>query len=703
MNDTTSKAATTIEQFNTFFNTYRNVLPHLTLDEALKKYIEQKESWVARLESEEFPVAFFGSFTAGKSTIINAILGREVLPEALRSVTAFPTILRRGEADAVFVYYMDEEAKVTLWNQLCVEIGYKIDKKLERKPSENYEEHLARIDEEVSKYEQSTSSQVDRKPLEEIAKLYQGWHDPRYTTKKEIMLSELKQYVEGHEDSLFIDRIEVFLIDVNISKDVILVDLPGLAVVNQRHVDFTKAYIQERAKAFVVCMKPNHLLEGEEIKFLETTHRSNPKILQRSFWVINQWDTLNELQRQEALHDFDSKVQQYGFSISRDRFFKFSALNYFLLYCIAQQTLNNTEKLKQHISNLSKIVDSDVNSITPDSAKLLLEDEQIKSFTNFQEALFKYLNTVAKDEFVEDARSELLQLIEILQKNLTPLYNNYNPKDDLEVEFRSVEVSRQSHEFIEKLRERIQNFAVQARVSSNGSFWKVSDTAQLEKEVSKRILQINREKLKNGLRRGIDVQENLSRFPSIIEQEVSLTLLLREKLAEVTEAHLVQRLGKLLLELKEVNKDYLPDAVLGMLTDKLSNRDILMRLNGLADSLFYNYGKELERIGLLGLNESKGNSLEERTDAALNKYKGELIQFMQKLVNDLNEYICGSFKNHVEYLEEELLQLLYQWQELITMQVARKVKVSEAVALEQQKRTVIKNSFVSLVKIANEL
>jgi ribosome biogenesis GTPase A len=101
-----------IEHFKTFIEVYTSVLQYLKLDETIRRTIEQRKKWITRLEEEEFPVAFFGSFSAGKSTVINAILGREVLPEATQSTTAFPTILRRGNTDGAVVYFIDENATI---------------------------------------------------------------------------------------------------------------------------------------------------------------------------------------------------------------------------------------------------------------------------------------------------------------------------------------------------------------------------------------------------------------------------------------------------------------------------------------------------------------------------------------------------------------------------------------------------------------
>jgi len=699
-----NKTITTTKHFVDFFDVYDNVLPYLNIDETTKAYVEKKRSWISRLEQEDFPVAFLGSFSAGKSTIINAILGREVLPEAVQSTTAFPTILRKGQENQVFLYYIDEDTKSNLWDQVCAEIGLKIDKNLAKQPQENYPTHLERVKKSVLEYEK-TSGKIDSKPLVTLDQLFQGWGKDKYKTlKNPFQLVDLKKYVEGHEDSLFIDRIEVHLKDINIPSDIILVDLPGLAVANPRHVQFTKEYIQDKAKAFVVCMKPKQLLEGQEIEFLEETNRANPTILQRSFWVINQWDTLNEHQRHEEEQNFDQKIRQYNFIISRDRFFKISALNYLLLACLANETLDKTEKLKSQISNLNltRITATDAAKISSAEAQQLLSHGEVRSFSDFNTILFSYLNTEAKDEFVTNAKSELFQVVGLLSKFLDPLYDQYSESADIATEIRAVEVSKRLDRFINNLRGKINHFAAQVRDSGKSDLWKDIDTIQIEKEIDARISRVSREDLKDRLQAGMDVEGILSRLPSEVEQKIGLTLLLREKLVSVIEDFFVQRLSRLLLELKDVNKEYLPDAVLEMLEDKLGKRDIAMRLNGLADSLFFTYGDELDRIGL-SLKDCQGDTLEKRISSALERYKSELIKFTRGLVADLNKYVRRSVKNHAEYLEKDLLKLLDDQRERVITQIAQKINVSEAIAFEEQRRNIVKKSYAILVNLSNEL
>lgn len=60
---------------------------------------------VSRLETEQFEIAFFGRVSSGKSSLLNHILGRDVLPVGVTPVTAVPTRLRAGDQPEIVVIF----------------------------------------------------------------------------------------------------------------------------------------------------------------------------------------------------------------------------------------------------------------------------------------------------------------------------------------------------------------------------------------------------------------------------------------------------------------------------------------------------------------------------------------------------------------------------------------------------------------------
>ncbi|MGB9624689.1 MAG: dynamin family protein, partial [Phycisphaerae bacterium] len=63
------------------------------------------ESVVSRIESAQLEIAFFGRVSSGKSSLLNYIVGRNVLPVGVTPVTAVPTRLRGDEKAELRVHF----------------------------------------------------------------------------------------------------------------------------------------------------------------------------------------------------------------------------------------------------------------------------------------------------------------------------------------------------------------------------------------------------------------------------------------------------------------------------------------------------------------------------------------------------------------------------------------------------------------------
>ncbi len=702
--DNSQKIQSTIQQFQEYFAIYESVFPYLPIKDTEKSSIEKRKDWISKLKQTEFHVAFLGSYSAGKSTIINGILGREILPEANTSTTAFPTIVKKGEKDQAFIYFMDDKAQRILYDSFITEIGHKIGKNLSNESHEPLGRHFQSIEEAIKQYETETGSSIDQQALGKSRLLVRNLTNPNpnYQGRKEIQLSELGNYVEDYEGAIYVDKIEVFLENLNIADGIVLVDLPGLGVDNKRHKEFTQDYIKEKAKAFVVCINPFKVLQGEEIEFLAEINKKNPTIIQRAFWVINQWDIPNKTQKKEAINSFNQRVGDYNFIIKEERNFQTSALNYLLLKTIAQGTIHQSKKLPGHLETLIKTIGLE-NEPSKDQAKdLLLHHPDIVPFSQFLESLYKYLNKEAKDEFIADARKELLEIIRKLERLLKEPYHQYSQISNLQDDMKIRAVSSQSRFFIDQLKKKVEEFSRQIRTHEDSQFWKESDTHEMIRELDKKIMQIDKKELKNYLSKGEDINGHISRLPNFVTDKIKLTSSMRKRLISVVYIAFTQRLSTLLSDLQTINLSYLPEEVSKKLEDNLSERDISMRLSGMADALFYQYGDELETIGL-SLKDCSGQTFSERLDQALKMYKDKLEECTKKLVKELNINIWYSLKNHAEYLEEKLLEIFNDCQDEISSQIAQTIKLDEAIASEVTKQTTITNSYQKLITLQSSI
>ena len=79
----------------------------MTLDEAGKEFSDEHtklELLAERLTNELLNLAVLGQFKRGKSTFINALLGKELLPSAVIPLTAIPTFLHWGLKLSVTIF-----------------------------------------------------------------------------------------------------------------------------------------------------------------------------------------------------------------------------------------------------------------------------------------------------------------------------------------------------------------------------------------------------------------------------------------------------------------------------------------------------------------------------------------------------------------------------------------------------------------------
>ena len=84
----------------------------ITILRDLGPAMEQKEKTLTglrdRLAEGRFQLAVLGQFKRGKSTLLNALLGEDILPSSVIPLTAIPTFIRYGEGRSIHVHFQDQ-------------------------------------------------------------------------------------------------------------------------------------------------------------------------------------------------------------------------------------------------------------------------------------------------------------------------------------------------------------------------------------------------------------------------------------------------------------------------------------------------------------------------------------------------------------------------------------------------------------------
>jgi GTP-binding protein EngB required for normal cell division len=85
----------------------------------LVEYRSSLDDLISRLESPRYEVAFFGRVSSGKSSLLNFLVGRSVLPVGVTPVTSVVARLRYGIEPRVLVEFAEEPRQITQLERLA--------------------------------------------------------------------------------------------------------------------------------------------------------------------------------------------------------------------------------------------------------------------------------------------------------------------------------------------------------------------------------------------------------------------------------------------------------------------------------------------------------------------------------------------------------------------------------------------------------
>ncbi len=326
--------------------------------EAKDLYVETKrelKTKIEDLEKKEYRIAFVGGFNSGKSTLINAILGDYILPEASKALTAVPTYIKRSvsDQDEYIVHY------------LCREDIFKVKRLYRKALAEDLgdtsaanlgDDGIVDLFEKTIKttQEEGMSSHLDLKLLEHFKKVIvheKGMRDKISDSPYIVECSREKafSFIKDELEASFIEKIEIRLKNLDIPNDVVIVDLPGVSVHNPRHREITLDFIKHSAHAIVLVLSAKRILDKDENSIMKGFMGSNINIQNKFFWVINQWDLVTEVDKKDVEADFEEMLKD--FQIDHIRSYRTSARDGLLswLSMNKQDTIENNDRLQRHM------------------------------------------------------------------------------------------------------------------------------------------------------------------------------------------------------------------------------------------------------------------------------------------------------------------------------------------------------------------
>jgi predicted GTPase len=216
-------------------------------NEANKKYQRDDSSLFTNLEkfgknclSNECKVALVGTIKAGKSCLVNSILGRELASVDIVPETASLTKFRHTPQDTI---------KVTFYNQSEWE-------ELEKSVAESFNAKVFKEEYQNLKAEEIKNEWLGREPIEISI----------------ISEQDLKEKIKIYSSATsavhyFVKELEVGLKDFNIPPNVVFIDTPGLDDPIKYRSEITRKYLDDKTSVVLVCVKAKPI-EGTELSLI---------------------------------------------------------------------------------------------------------------------------------------------------------------------------------------------------------------------------------------------------------------------------------------------------------------------------------------------------------------------------------------------------------------------------------------------------
>ncbi|MBW7474124.1 dynamin family protein [Paenibacillus oenotherae] len=266
-----------------------------------------------RLSRSRFTIALFGAFSAGKSSLANALLGDSVLPVSPNPTTAavnriVPPTDSRPSGTAT-VRMKSREAMLDDLRYSLQLLG----------------EDMSRISEDglldvIEKLSPDNVHAGGRPHYSFLKAALKGWqeHEPLLGRQLDVDGAQYRRYVAEESRSCFVSEIELYHHNALTAQGIVLVDTPGADSVNARHTGVAFNYIKN-ADAILFVTYYNHAFSQADRQFLLQLGRVKDQFeLDKMFFIVNAADLASsEEEKQGVLAHVERNLQQHEIRFPR--------------------------------------------------------------------------------------------------------------------------------------------------------------------------------------------------------------------------------------------------------------------------------------------------------------------------------------------------------------------------------------------------
>ena len=241
-----------------------------------------------RLQDSRFTIALFGAFSAGKSSLANALIGEPVLPVSPNPTTAAINRLVPPTAE-----HGHGTARIVMKSRAAIEddVRYSLALLGEKAGSEHLPDAVALM-RAIDRLSPDSIGAGGRPHYSFLRAARAGWaeHEALLGEQLSVDQAEYERYVAEESRSCFVSEIELHYDCALTAQGIVLVDTPGADSVNARHTGVAFNYIKN-ADAVLFVTYYNHAFSQADRQFLMQLGRVKDQFeLDKMFFLVNAAD-----------------------------------------------------------------------------------------------------------------------------------------------------------------------------------------------------------------------------------------------------------------------------------------------------------------------------------------------------------------------------------------------------------------------------
>ena len=337
-----------------------------------ERLISRIGNFVERCKEPEFHIAFVGTIKAGKSTLINALLGRNLASTSVTPETAVLTKFRHSESDYVKVTFYTSDEWAQLWNSIS-------------NNADIFKQEYASLNGESEK-----TKWLDH-------------HVIRTNVSSESIEDEIERWTSSkHVEHYFVKEVEIGLSEFQMPEQVVFVDTPGLDDAVKYRSDVTRNYI-DRANAVFACVRSD-ALTGGELNILYRIFSNSIDNPEKIFVLGTQWDGLNNPEK-------DWKLQKAEW----------------VKYLATENCYGNAETAQRNIVHVAAYV----RNLCRDYTKLDKQTRKTLGSIAMKLSDFDHLEGDTVEDYLETLteKSNVSEVTRRITQDIVPKYKEYLMRD----------------------------------------------------------------------------------------------------------------------------------------------------------------------------------------------------------------------------------------------------------------------------------